>query len=115
MAGLGCQGSHEEVSQGVGIVTPGVAAAMVGFHKPIALPDGLDRDAVIETFVRRPEAFMAGPHPPRTPHPDKPPLTPRGVDPALPPHRPAHHVHPTPPLRGAGPVPDCHGGGPDAR
>jgi len=60
MPWLGCHGNHEEESQGVGIVTPELAAAMVGFHKPIRLPDGLDRDIALETFVRRPEAFMAG-------------------------------------------------------
>jgi metallophosphoesterase (TIGR03767 family) len=61
MPWLGCHGNHEEVCQGVGIVTPELAAGMVGVHKPIRLPDGLDRDKVLETFVRRPEAFVAGP------------------------------------------------------
>ncbi len=75
MPWLGCHGNHEEVSQGVGIVTPALAAAMVGFHKPIGLPDGLDRDTVIETFVRRPEAFMAGPDLPVTPDADRRPFT----------------------------------------
>ncbi len=48
---------------------------MVGFHKPIALPDGLDRDTVVEMFVRRPEAFMAGPDLPVTPDSNRRPFT----------------------------------------
>lgn len=72
---LACHGNHEEVSQGVGIVTPAFAAAMAGFHKPFRLPDGIDRDSVLETFVRRPEAFMAGPDLPVTPDPHRRPFT----------------------------------------
>ena len=72
---LGCHGNHEEVSQGVGIVTPALAAAMVGFHKPFRLPEGLDRDAAVEIFVRRPEAFMAGTDLPVTPDAHRRPFT----------------------------------------
>lgn len=75
MPWLGCRGNHEEVSQGVGLVTPLLAAAMVGFHKPFRLPDGFDRDQALETFVRRPEAFMAGPDIPVTPDSDRRPFT----------------------------------------
>lgn len=75
MPWLGCHGNHEEVSQGVGIVTPALAAAMVGFHKPFRLPDGLDRDTALETFVRRPEAFMAGPDLSVTPDPHRRPFS----------------------------------------
>ena len=57
---LGCYGNHEEVCQGVGVVTPGLARAMAGSRKPIALPDGLDRETALETFVKRPEYFMTG-------------------------------------------------------
>jgi metallophosphoesterase (TIGR03767 family) len=57
---LGCYGNHEEVCQGVGVVTPGLARAMAGSRKPIALPDGLDRETALETFVKRPEHFMTG-------------------------------------------------------
>jgi metallophosphoesterase (TIGR03767 family) len=67
MPWLGCRGNHEEVSQGVGIVTPELASAMVGFHKPFRLPDRIDRDSALETFVRWPETFMAGPDLPVTP------------------------------------------------
>ncbi|MDQ6720502.1 MAG: TIGR03767 family metallophosphoesterase [Candidatus Dormibacteraeota bacterium] len=59
---LACHGNHEQVCQGVGIVTPAIAAAAVRTRKPFRLPDGLDFDTVVETFVKRPEAFMAGPY-----------------------------------------------------
>ena len=57
---LGCYGNHEEVCQGVGIVTPALAKAMVGARKPVALPEGLDPDGAIEKFVQQPEFFMTG-------------------------------------------------------
>jgi len=72
---LGCRGNHEEECQGVGIVTPALAAAMVGFHKPIRLPDGLDRDTVLEAFVRHPESFMTGQDLPVTPDAGRRPFT----------------------------------------
>jgi metallophosphoesterase (TIGR03767 family) len=75
MPWLGCHGNHEQVCQGIGIVTPRLAAGMVGFHKPIQLPDDLDRDSALETFVRRPESFMAGPDLPVTPDADRRPFT----------------------------------------
>ena len=58
---LGCHGNHEEVCQGVGIVTPALAAAMVSTRKPLGPPDGIELDTAVETFVARPELFMAGP------------------------------------------------------
>jgi metallophosphoesterase (TIGR03767 family) len=57
---VACYGNHEELCQGVGIVTPALAQAMVGARKPIGLPPGLDRDHVVDTFVARPERFMSG-------------------------------------------------------
>jgi metallophosphoesterase (TIGR03767 family) len=57
---LGCYGNHEEVCQGVGIVTPALSKAMIGSRKPVALPEGLDPDRAIEMFVRQPEYFMTG-------------------------------------------------------
>jgi len=99
MSWLGCHGNHEEVAQGVGIVTPALAAAMVGFHKPIALPDGLDRDTVIETFVRRPEAFMAGADLPVTPDADRRPFTRREFNAAIRREGTAYYVHDTPAVR----------------
>jgi metallophosphoesterase (TIGR03767 family) len=59
---LGCHGNHEEVCQGVGVVNAALAAAAVHTRKPFRLPSGLDRDTVVDTFVRHPEAFMAGTH-----------------------------------------------------
>ena len=59
---LGCHGNHEEVCQGVGVVNPALAAATIRTRKPLRLPDGLDPDRIVETFVARPEVFMTGPY-----------------------------------------------------
>jgi len=72
---LGCYGNHEEVCQGVGIVNPMLARAMIGRLKPLAMPEGLDRDAALETFVRNPEEFMTGPALAVTPDPGRRPIT----------------------------------------
>lgn len=72
---LGCYGNHEEVCQGVGIVTPALAKLMTGTRKPLLLPDGFDRDAAFETFVNSPELFMAGPSIDVAPDPDRRPIT----------------------------------------
>jgi metallophosphoesterase (TIGR03767 family) len=57
---LGCYGNHEEVCQGVGLVTPALAEAMTGSRKPVGPPPGLDPDRAVEAFTDRPEEFMAG-------------------------------------------------------
>jgi metallophosphoesterase (TIGR03767 family) len=57
---LGCHGNHDTLCQGVGVVTPELRAAMVGARKPIALPEGFDRDAAHDTFVAHAEALLAG-------------------------------------------------------
>jgi len=72
---LGCYGNHEEVCQGVGVVTPGLARAMASPRKPVALPDGLDRETALETFVKRPEFFMTGPFVEVTPDAARRPIT----------------------------------------
>jgi metallophosphoesterase (TIGR03767 family) len=72
---LGCYGNHEEVCQGVGVVTPALARAMAGSRKPIALPDGLDRETALETFVKRPEHFMTGSFLEVTPDASRRPIT----------------------------------------
>jgi metallophosphoesterase (TIGR03767 family) len=72
---LGCHGNHEEVCQGVGIVTAKLTAGMVGTHKPQRLPEDLDRDAALETFVNRPEVYMEGPGDRVTPDPARRPIT----------------------------------------
>jgi metallophosphoesterase (TIGR03767 family) len=58
---LGCHGNHEEVCQGMGVVTPALAKAMVGSRKPVGLPPGLNPDTAVDTFIERPEFFMSGP------------------------------------------------------
>ncbi len=72
---LGCHGNHELLSQGVGIVTAELTAALAGGRKPVRLPDGFDLDEVHETYISRPEAFMAGPVLPVTPDPDRRPFS----------------------------------------
>jgi len=57
---LGCHGNHDSLCQGVGLMTPALRAALVERRKPIALPQGLDRDQAYDTFVHRPEEFLAG-------------------------------------------------------
>jgi metallophosphoesterase (TIGR03767 family) len=59
---LGCHGNHEEACQGVGLVTRALALATVRSRKAFRLPDGIDFDTAVETFVKRPEIFMAGLH-----------------------------------------------------
>ncbi len=68
---LGCHGNHETLCQGVGVVTPALAAAFVGGDKPIELPPAIDRDTAHETFVTRPEAFLASPSRVVTPDPGR--------------------------------------------
>jgi metallophosphoesterase (TIGR03767 family) len=58
---LSCFGNHEALDQGVGIVTEGLAEALVGTRKPMALPEDFDHDRALELLTERPEAFMAGP------------------------------------------------------
>ena len=43
------------------MVTPDLAAALVGDVKPWALPEDFDHDRALELFTHHPEVFMAGP------------------------------------------------------
>lgn len=72
---LGCYGNHEEVCQGVGLVTRALARGMAGDRKPVALPDGFDRERPVETFVASPETFMSGPSLEVTPDAARRPIT----------------------------------------
>jgi metallophosphoesterase (TIGR03767 family) len=64
---LACYGNHEALIQGVGVITPEVAEALVGGRKPVALAADVDRDSALETFISGSHAFMAGTHVPLTP------------------------------------------------
>jgi len=55
---LRCWGNHEEVCQGVGVVTGELSRRMAGSRKPIAMPPDIDPDSALETFVQAPERFM---------------------------------------------------------
>jgi metallophosphoesterase (TIGR03767 family) len=71
---IGCHGNHEEVCQGVGIVSSALGAAMVGARKPFRMPDGIDYDTAVEAFVQHPEIFMSGPDLEVTPDRDRRPF-----------------------------------------
>jgi metallophosphoesterase (TIGR03767 family) len=58
---LSCFGNHEALNQGVGRSTEGIADALVGTRKPLALPEGFDHDRALGLFTEHPEAFLAGP------------------------------------------------------
>jgi 3',5'-cyclic AMP phosphodiesterase CpdA len=58
---LRCWGNHEQLCQGVGVVTPALAEAMAGSRKPIGMPPGLDPDRAVDMFALHPESFMKGP------------------------------------------------------
>lgn len=75
---LTCYGNHEALVQGVGVVTDDVAAALVGAAKPSALPEGLDLDQALETFIGGAQAFLSGCGHEVTPDPDRRPVTRRG-------------------------------------
>jgi metallophosphoesterase (TIGR03767 family) len=68
---LACYGNHEALIQGVGVVTPQIASAAVGARKPVALPEDLDKDTALETFIVGSQAFLAGVERPLTPDPDR--------------------------------------------
>jgi 3',5'-cyclic AMP phosphodiesterase CpdA len=57
---LRCWGNHEQVCQGVGIVTPALQKAMAGPRKPIDVPSGIDPDRAVDIFTVHPERFMSG-------------------------------------------------------
>jgi 3',5'-cyclic AMP phosphodiesterase CpdA len=52
-------GNHEQVCQGVGVVTPALAQAMAGASKAIDMPSGIDPDRAVELFTDRPEVFLS--------------------------------------------------------
>ncbi|HLQ15339.1 MAG TPA: hypothetical protein VK256_05730 [Candidatus Eisenbacteria bacterium] len=95
---LGCHGNHEEVCQGMGIVTPALAKAMVGTRKPMDLPLGLDRDKAVETFIERPEFFLTGETMDVTPDRKRRPISRAEFIEAA--HMPGpYYVHDTPEIR----------------
>jgi metallophosphoesterase (TIGR03767 family) len=75
---IGGHGNHEELCQGVGVITPELARAMVAGRKPIGVPDGLDAATAVETFVTRPHVFMSGATVAVTADPARQPLDMRG-------------------------------------
>jgi metallophosphoesterase (TIGR03767 family) len=72
---LACFGNHEGLNQGVGAVTPSLAAALTADRKPTGLPAGFPHEQAIELFTRQPEAFLAGPYRQVTADPGRRPVT----------------------------------------
>lgn len=107
---IGCQGNHEQLIQGVGIVTPAMTAALVGTRKPASMPWEVDRDTAAEDFVSRPEAFLAGPSVVVTADAGRRPLSPADFPGPHP-----YHVHDTPAVRFIILATACPGGGADGR
>jgi metallophosphoesterase (TIGR03767 family) len=71
---LACYGNHEALIQGVGVVTPGVSAALVGNRKSTRLPDGADRDRALELFTASSEVFLGSDDIMVTPDPQRRPI-----------------------------------------
>jgi len=72
---LGCYGNHEEVCQGVGLVTPALEAAMTAGRKPVAPPERLDPAHALEAFTDHPEEFMTGEAIEVPPDPERRPIS----------------------------------------
>jgi metallophosphoesterase (TIGR03767 family) len=75
MPWLSCFGNHEALNQGVGVQTEGIARALVGDSKPMALHGEFDHDRALELFTVAPEVFMAGPARTVTPDPARRAIT----------------------------------------
>jgi metallophosphoesterase (TIGR03767 family) len=71
MPWLSCFGNHEALIQGVGVPTPGLAAALTGASKPAALAGDFDHDRALELFTHHPEAYLAAPLRPVTADPGR--------------------------------------------
>lgn len=55
---LACFGNHEGLNQGVGAITPALAAALTGDRKPVRLVDDFDHDRVYDVFIDHPEELF---------------------------------------------------------
>jgi 3',5'-cyclic AMP phosphodiesterase CpdA len=84
---LPCWGNHEQVCQGVGVVTPALAEAMAGSRKPIEMPPGLDPDRAVEIFTLHPERFFTGASHAVAADPERRPIQRIDLLPS------SHHVH----------------------
>jgi metallophosphoesterase (TIGR03767 family) len=72
---LACFGNHEGLIQGVGVVTPEVAAVMVGGRKPSRLPSAADRDTALKLFTESCDVFLGGDEVAVGADPDRRPMT----------------------------------------
>ena len=72
---LACFGNHEALIQGVGVVTPELAEALVSGRKPVTLPEDIDLDQALETFIQAGHRFLGGYSLDLTPDPDRRPVS----------------------------------------
>jgi metallophosphoesterase (TIGR03767 family) len=72
---LACHGNHEALIQGVGRITPGIAAALVGGLKPARVRVGISPDRTVEIFTDAVDTFMSGEPVAVSADPDRRPLT----------------------------------------
>lgn len=72
---LACFGNHEGLNQGVGVVTPEIARALVAGRKPTRLAPGFDLDTALDVLTWHPEQYLTEPFQAITPDPDRRPVT----------------------------------------
>jgi metallophosphoesterase (TIGR03767 family) len=68
---LSCFGNHEVLAAGAGLLTAAFRDQLLTGSKPAGLPAGLDLEAVMDTFITSPEAFVGGHSHPITADPDR--------------------------------------------
>lgn len=68
---LACYGNHEALNQGVGVVTPDLARALVAGRKPTRLAAGFDLDKALAVLTWQPELYLTEPFREITPDPDR--------------------------------------------
>jgi 3',5'-cyclic AMP phosphodiesterase CpdA len=90
---LRCWGNHEQVCQGVGMVTAAVGRAMGGPNKPVEMPLDIDPDHAVDTFVEHAELYMTGASRSVTPDAGRRPISRSELLPA------ADHVYESGPVR----------------
>ena len=71
---LRCYGNHEQLCQGVGVVTPELIEAMASSRKAVETPAGIEPNAAVQTFVVSPERFLAGAAREVAPDPERRPI-----------------------------------------
>lgn len=76
---LRCWGNHEQVCQGVGVVTAALAQAMASSRKAVQIPPGIEPDTAVDAFTLHPERFLSGESRPIAADPSRRPITRRDL------------------------------------